>query len=316
MMSSQDIKVVGPDEGEWLSFNGIPVRILLGSADTGGRTCFNTGLLVPGGAAPPHRHGFAEAFYLLEGEVDFQVGNARLTLVAGDFIHIPPGVPHQPVNRSAAAARLLTICLPGGFDGFQREVGEAAPGPHGPFAPSTPAAAARMRELCPKYGIEFALEPAAFEATAGYHPARSGDGERIAVTGDLYRFLATTADTGGAYAIWHATVPPGGGPPPHRHSREMEVFFILNGEMTFFDDGKPLRLAAGGLISLPEGSRHWFRNESEGSAEMLIFIAPAGLERMFRETGVASPDGVTHPPDEAEKARLAAAASRYGIELG
>jgi quercetin dioxygenase-like cupin family protein len=315
-MNSQSIKIVGSAEGEWLSFNGIPVRMLLGSADTGGRTCFNTGLSFPGVSAPPHRHAFAEAFYVLEGELDFQVGSARLTLGAGDFIHIPPGVPHQPVNHSDANAVLLTICLPAGFDHFQREVGIAAPGPQGPFAPPDPAVSAKMRDVCANYGIEFELEREAFESTADYHLARSGTGEIIAVTGDLYRFLATSAETGGAYAIWHATVPPGGGPPPHRHSREMEVFFILKGEMTFYDDGTAVRLGAGGLISLPEGSRHWFQNETEMDAEMLIFIAPGGLEQMFREAGIPCPDGIPKPPGEAEKARLVGAVPRYGIELG
>lgn len=316
IMNQQSIKVVEPTGGEWLSFNGIPVRILLGSADTGDRTCFNTGLSAPGSSTPPHRHGFAEAFYVLEGEVDFLVGNNQLTLRAGDFIHIPSGVPHQPVNRSGANAQLLTICLPAGFDNFQREIGVAAPDPQGPFAASDPTVSAKMREVCPKYGIEFELGPEAFESEAEYHLARSGTGDAIAVTGDLYRFLATSAETDGTYAIWHAAVPPGGGPPPHRHSLEMEVFFILKGEMTFFDDGKPVRLGAGGLISLPEGSRHWFRNETEGNAEMLIFIAPGGLERMFLETGTPCPDGIPKPPDETEKARLAAAVPRYGIELG
>jgi len=315
-MNPQSVKIVEPNGGEWLSFHGIPVQILLGSADTGGRVCFNTGLSVAGGSAPPHRHGFAQAFYLLEGEVDFHVGNALHTLRAGDFIHIPPGVAHQPVNRSNADARLLTICLPAGFDNFKHEVGVTAPGAQGPFAPSDPEATDKMREMCSKYGIEFELESDAFAITAEHHLTRSDAGECIAVTGDLYRFLATSEETEGAYAIWHAAVPPGGGPPPHRHSLEMEVFFILKGEMTFYDDGKPVRLGAGGLISLPEGSRHWFRNETEGDAEMLIFIAPAGLERMFRETGTPSPDGATKPPDEAEKARLIGAVSRYGIELG
>lgn len=315
-MNLQSIKIVEPNQGEWLSFHGIPVQILLGSADTGGRTCFNTGFSAPGDSAPPHRHSFAEAFYLLEGEVDFQVGNSALTLRGGDFIHFPPGVPHQPVNRSDSNARLLTICLPAGFDGFQREVGVAAPGPQGPFEASHPEVAAKMQEVCSRYGIEFDLEPDAFGIAAEYHLTRSGEGEIIAVTGDLYRFLATSRETDGAYAIWHANVPPGGGPPPHRHSREMEVFYILKGEMTFYDDGMPVHLGTGGLISLPEGSRHWFRNESERAAEMLIFIAPAGLEGMLRETGTSSPNGATKPPDEAEKTRLIGAVSRYGIELG
>jgi quercetin dioxygenase-like cupin family protein len=54
----------------------------------------------------------------------------------------------------------------------------------------------------------------------------------IAVVGDVYRFLATGEETKGTYATWEAFVPPGGGPPPHVHSREEQSFYILKGEIT------------------------------------------------------------------------------------
>src|SRR5436189_40174 len=63
-------------------------------------------------------------------------------------------------------------------------------------------------------------------------------GRTVAVVGDVYRFLATGEDTSGKYALWEAIVPPGGGPPPHVHSREEEGFYILEGEITFTIDGK------------------------------------------------------------------------------
>ena len=61
----------------------------------------------------------------------------------------------------------------------------------------------------------------------------AGAGRTVAVVGDVYRFLATGEDTNGKYALWEALVPPGGGPPPHVHSREEEGFYILEGEITF-----------------------------------------------------------------------------------
>jgi mannose-6-phosphate isomerase-like protein (cupin superfamily) len=63
-------------------------------------------------------------------------------------------------------------------------------------------------------------------------------GRTVAVVGDVYRFLATGEDTNGKYALWEAIVPPGGGPPPHVHSREEEGFYVLEGEITFTIDGK------------------------------------------------------------------------------
>ena len=68
------------------------------------------------------------------------------------------------------------------------------------------------------------------------HPAtirQPGEGRRIGIVGDVYRFLATGEETQGKYATFEAIVPPGSGPPPHIHSRDEESFLVLEGEMTF-----------------------------------------------------------------------------------
>ncbi len=49
----------------------------------------------------------------------------------------------------------------------------------------------------------------------------------------------------GQYALWEAIVPPGGGPPPHTHSREEEGFYVLEGEITFYVEGQPFVATAG-----------------------------------------------------------------------
>ena len=61
----------------------------------------------------------------------------------------------------------------------------------------------------------------------------AAESRAVSVVGDVYRFLATGEDTDGKYALWEAVVPPGGGPPPHVHSREEEGFYVLEGEITF-----------------------------------------------------------------------------------
>lgn len=60
------------------------------------------------------------------------------------------------------------------------------------------------------------------------------EGQTVAIVGDVYRFMATGDDTDGRYAMFEAVVRPGGGPPPHIHSREEESFYVLEGEITFF----------------------------------------------------------------------------------
>src|SRR5438046_1214252 len=146
---------------------------------------------------------------------------------------------------------------------------------------------------------------------------KPGEGRAIAVVGVVYRFLATGDDTNGKYSLWEAIVPPGGGPPPHVHSREEEGFYVLEGEITFTIDGKKQVATAGMFANMPVGTPHSFKNESARPARMLISVAPAGLERMFFEFALPLPEGSTTalPPTKEEIEKLLAIAPRYGIEV-
>ena len=146
---------------------------------------------------------------------------------------------------------------------------------------------------------------------------KPAEGRTIAVVGDVYRFLATGEDTNGKYALWEAIVPPGGGPPPHVHSREEEGFYVLEGEITIFIDDQRLIASAGMFANLPVGTPHSFKNESAKPARMLISVAPAGLEQMFFEVGVPVTPGATTaaPPTKEEIEKLLAVAPRYGIKI-
>src|SRR5271170_5143126 len=98
----------------------------------------------------------------------------------------------------------------------------------------------------------------------------AGEGHTLAVVGDVYRFLATGEDTNGKYAIWEAIVPPGGGSPPHVHSREEEGFYILEGEITLTIGDQRVIASAGMFANMPVGTPHSFKIESGRPAKMLI----------------------------------------------
>src|SRR3954453_1437694 len=146
---------------------------------------------------------------------------------------------------------------------------------------------------------------------------KPAEGGTVAVVGDVYPFLATGDDTNGKYALFEALVGPGGGPPPHVHSREEEGFYVLDGEITFKINGERVVAKAETFANMPVGTPHSFKNESDKPARMLISVAPAGLEKMFMEVGVPVPQGDTTapPPTQAEIERLLAVAPRYGIEI-
>jgi quercetin dioxygenase-like cupin family protein len=143
-----------------------------------------------------------------------------------------------------------------------------------------------------------------------------GEGKAIAVVGDVYRFLATGDETDGRYAMFEAVVAPGGGPPPHIHSREEESFYVLEGEITFQVGDQQIVAKAGTFANMPVGSLHSFRNNTDKMVRMIICVAPAGLEKMFMEVGQPVAFGQqAQPPSPAEVEKLLAIAPTYGIEI-
>ena len=125
------------------------------------------------------------------------------------------------------------------------------------------------------------------------------------VAGDTYTILLTGNDTAGRYCLIDMHVPPGGGPPPHRHDFE-EMFTVLEGEIAFtFRDEKSI-LRAGETANIPANAPHQFRNSSDRPARLLCLCSPAGQEEFFAQIGVTLPSRTTPPPkpSEAEQAEL------------
>lgn len=143
------------------------------------------------------------------------------------------------------------------------------------------------------------------------------EGRRVGIIGDVYRFLAVGEETDGKYALFEAIVAPGGGPPPHIHSREEESFYVLDGRITFQLGEDRFVAESGSFLNMPVGSLHTFKNETDKPARMLIFVAPAGLEQMFFEVGrpVADDAETAPPPTQADIEKLLEAAPQYGLTI-
>ena len=142
-------------------------------------------------------------------------------------------------------------------------------------------------------------------------------GRTVSLVGDVYRFLATGEDTDSKYTLIEALVSPGGGPPPHVHSREEEGFYILEGEIAFTIDGKRVVATPGMFANMPVGTPHSFKNETNKPAKMLAMVAPAGLEKMFMEIAMPLAEGATTalPPTKEDIEKLLVIAPKYGIEI-
>jgi quercetin dioxygenase-like cupin family protein len=94
-----------------------PPRVLLRSEETDGRIALIESTMPAGAAGPPlHTHAFDETFFVLEGELTFQVGDDVRVARAGEVAFALGGVPHTLANQSADAARFLIVCAPAGFE--------------------------------------------------------------------------------------------------------------------------------------------------------------------------------------------------------
>jgi quercetin dioxygenase-like cupin family protein len=142
----------------------------------------------------------------------------------------------------------------------------------------------------------------------------------IGLVGDTYTILLTGEDTAGRYTLIDMHVPPGGGPPPHRHDFE-EMFTVLEGEVELSFRGQLLVARAGETVNVPANAPHGFRNASSTPARLLCMCTPAGQEELFKAVGV--PVGSrTEPPPELDElaqsafiARSEALAPVYRTEL-
>jgi quercetin dioxygenase-like cupin family protein len=136
--------------------------------------------------------------------------------------------------------------------------------------------------------------------------ARPNDSElpHIGIVGDTYTILLTGKDTGGRYCLIDMHIPPGGGPPPHRHDFE-ESFTLLEGELEFIFRGKKSVCRAGETVNIPSNAPHQFQNKADQAARLLCICSPAGQEDFFLAVGVPVASR-TMPPPKPDAAAMAA----------
>ena len=95
------------------------ITVLLRSEETAGALALVENRAPGGFRGPPlHRHEFDETFYVLDGELTFQVVDELVTAGPGEVVFAPRGVPHTFANRGDAPARYLIACTPAGFERY------------------------------------------------------------------------------------------------------------------------------------------------------------------------------------------------------
>jgi quercetin dioxygenase-like cupin family protein len=150
-----NIKTIGPSEGETLAVVGDNYRVVVSGKQTGGAYAVIDMLVPPGGGPGPHAHaGFQELFYVVDGEVEFKTEAGKYTAEKGATINIPMGgAVHCFKNTSDRVAHLLCTVIPSGLEEFFEEVGTpVGPGVFLPPPALDAAEIARLTALAEKHG--------------------------------------------------------------------------------------------------------------------------------------------------------------------
>ncbi len=133
-------------EGERLTVLGDQQTIRLEGSQTGGAFTLVEQNNAPGVAIPAHFHTQEEEiFYVLEGEMEFTVGDRKIDATAGTTVLLPRGVTHS-FKVKANGARALVMMFPSGIERMFRELDTLPPGPPD-FA--------KVTSICKRYGIHF-----------------------------------------------------------------------------------------------------------------------------------------------------------------
>src|SRR6202161_2539760 len=142
----------------------------------------------------------------------------------------------------------------------------------------------------------------------------------IGLVGDTYTILLSAGDPTGRYCLIDMHIPPGGGPPPHRHDFE-ESFTVLEGEIEATFRGQKSVVRAGETVNIPANAPHFFTNASKHPARLLCICSPAGQEELFLAVGVSVATRTTPAPKpdqtaEAEmKTKILALLPKYRTEM-
>lgn len=130
-----------------LNVLGMPLTMLCEASETNG----NWSLFeeeVPLGMGPPaHRHDWDEAYYILDGQVDFVIDGETISSARGDFNHLPRGTVHGFKGASESAARVLIFASPAHGSEFFHELSEQVR--------TVPNDLTKIPEIGRQHGIEF-----------------------------------------------------------------------------------------------------------------------------------------------------------------
>ena len=101
-----------------------------------------------------------------------------------------------------------------------------------------------------------------------------------AIPGEQLCIRVHGTQVNGRYAIMENIAAPGTATPMHFHAED-EIFYILEGTVTFSIDGDVFNASVGSIVVIPAGAHHAWRNRSNAPIRMLTFFSPGGVEELY-----------------------------------
>ncbi len=150
--------------------------------------------------------------------------------------------------------------------------------------------------------------PQRFDATQGPRIVGPKDGTLLDFGSFGVRFMIRGEESGNAFSLIEHPIPPRTLVAPlHRHTREDEYSYVLEGRMGAQLGDAIIHAEAGELVFKPRHQWHTFWNAGDTPCRVLEIISPAGFEQVFNEMA-ADPEAMTGETAQAMDAR-------YGVEV-
>ena len=274
--------------------------ILATGQQTGGRYSVLEQIMPGNAAPPPHVHPFSvEAFYLLDGEITYKVGDATLSAKTGSFVVVPRNTVHS-FTVTSASAHVLNLYLPAGWEQVFPDLTRPAerrelppPGQDDIHSANVTRflnnywgniadVAYARQHFAPTLGSERpALNPTIPAAPLAIH---RNDAPAFAYRDMVWAILADAATMEGMISLVEVACPKGSGLPAHQRDSDV-AFYVTNGQITVTTEGETFTAAAGSLVCVPAGATHSF--DATNDSRFLYFGAPGGLEELIRPLGTA-----------------------------
>ena len=305
-------------------------RVMATGVQTGNSFCLLDQILTGGRGGPQtHTHIQDEGLYVISGQCTFNAGGKHgLVAPPGTFAAIPRLTEHS-FTVDIPETQILNFYLPAGFE--QLLIGIAHPADRNELPPpGIPLPPPHLVDkLAADYG-QYAVLGMPFKdppdldkmytkelpgATEFPFLANAKDLPALWIEKGLCTILASAKATGNSYSLIEQLLAKGATQAPHVHEGQDEVFYILDGEITFLLGDRVESATKGALVFIPRGKVHGLRVDSE-TTRFLNLHTPGGMDRLLTALGEPAKQLSLPPADFKPKVVERATKFMFETEIG